>query len=127
VQVKLLVHARGPSFFKTGEAELALKLVQGDKEVPVPKNLAHLCAVLGVDPLTQALEATEELARRRATTLVEALVEHEIERERLLLSWQGFGESAGIELSFVADEVGQPDPHVGLRRITAFGGSYEAP
>jgi len=127
LQVRLLVHARAPSFFKSGEQAQAAQLARGDKGVAVPKNLAHLCSVLAMDPLTQALEATEELARRRAMTIVTALVEHELDGERLLASWQGFSEAASIEMTFFAagDDGAAGLPQVGLRRALAFGGTAE--
>jgi len=126
-KIKLVVHARAPSFFKSDEQELAARLVQGHRDVPVPKNLGNLCAILGMDFRTQALEATEELARRRGAAVVNALVEHELPPERLLASWEGFGETASVEMAFVADSncEEQPLPLNGLRRLAIYGGTYE--
>jgi hypothetical protein len=110
------MHVRAPTFFRAGEQALALRLALGDGSVAAPKNLDHLCQVLGLDVRTQALRASEELAQRRATNLLDALAGHEIGRERFHASWQGFSETASIELSFV-EGGGASSASTGLQRL----------
>lgn len=119
-QVDLCVHVRAPSFFRADEQPLALRLAQGDGSVTVPKNLEHLCQGLGLDARTHALSASEALAQRRAAKLLDALAEHDIARERVHASWQGFGETASVELSFV-EHGGASLPSTGLQRLPVFG------